>query len=304
MHGRESAPRLLMRKPRFAARAAGRTMRALMHPSTSSFVRLALPWGLAATLTLAASAFALIGRAAPAAGAITELRVGIDARARPVSTGERDYTSGAFEAVYARDLAQRLGATLTLVPLPPDGAWRALREGEVDLVLGRAGAGGGAEGLPVLRTGYHSGLGVSMRADRPARGWDELRHRTLCTSADNTRAQALAARLGARLQVHAAPAQALVRVRTGDCDAAILDHAQLAPLLARKEWTRFAATLPPTGSSALQAWLAPARAALAAPLRAAMAELDDPLRWAQRRQAWAANVAFEVHYDQTGPDCH
>ena len=169
---------------------------------------------------------------------------------------------------------------------------------------GRDEAGGGAEGLPVLSTGYRSGLSVSMRADRPVRDWDGLRHRTLCTSADNTRAQALAARLNARLQVHAAPAQALVRVRTGDCDAAVLDHAQLAPLLAQKEWTKFAAPLRPTEASALQVWLAPSRRALAAPLRAAMAELDDPLRWAQRRQTWASNVAFEVYYDQTGPDCH
>lgn len=279
-------------------------MRALMHPSTSSFMRRALPCGLAGALTLIASAFALIGQAAPAPITLTELRVGIDARALPVSTGERDYTSGAFEAVYARELAQRLGARLTLVPLRNDEPWRALREGEVDLVLGRAEAGTGAEGLPVLPTGYRSGLGVSMRADRPMRGWSELRHRTLCTSSDNTRAQALAARLGARLQVHAAPAQALVQVRTGVCDAAVLDHAQLVPLLAQKEWTKFAATLPPTEASALQAWLAPSRAALAAPLRAAMAELDDPLRWTQRRQTWAANVAFEVYYDQTGPDCH
>ena len=294
-----------MRKTRFVARAVGRTMHVLMHPSrSSSFVRRALPWGLAGALTLAAGAFALIGQAAPAPITLTELRVGIDARALPVSTGERDYTSGGFEAVYARELAQRLGAALTLVPLRNDEPWRALREGEVDVVLGRAEIGGDAEGLPVLPTGYRSGLGVSMRTDRPAHGWDALRHRTLCTSSDNTRAQALAARLGARLQVHAAPAQALVRVRTGDCDAAVLDHAQLASLLAQKEWAKFAATLPPTEASALQAWLAPSRAALAAPLRAAMAELDDPLHWAQRRQTWAANVAFEVHYDQTGPDCH
>lgn len=268
-------------------------------------MRLALPWGLAGALTLIVGAFALISQAAPAPIPLTELRVGIDARALPVSTGERDYTSGAFEAVYARELAQRLGAArLTLVPLRNDEPWRALREGEVDLVLGRAEAGRDTEGLPSLPTGYRSGLGVSMRADRPTRDWSELSHRTLCTSSDNTRAQALAARLGARLQVHAAPAQALVQVRTGVCDAAVLDHAQLAPLLAQKEWTKFAATLSPTEASALQAWLAPSREALAAPLRAAMAELDDPLRWAQRRQTWAANVAFEVYYDQTGPDCH
>ncbi len=283
-------------------------MRALMHPSRPQpphrLARRALPWGLAAVASLSAAALALSGQA-PAPVAITELRVGIDPAAWPAGTGERDYTSGAFEAAYARELAQRLGATPTLVPLPPEAQAGALREGRVDLVLARTGAGAPGPGARhALPTGYRSGLGVSMRADSPVRRWEDLRERRVCTSADNRRAQALARRLGAQLQTHAAPAQALVQVRLGACDAAILDQALIAPLLAQKEWTPFAAPLPPTEASALQAWLAPAREALAAPLRAAVAELADPAHWAARRQKWAANVAFEVYYDQTGPDCH
>ncbi len=259
--------------------------------------------GLAA---LAAAAAAVVTFATLAVGASTHpapatLRVGVDPSALPVSTGERDYTNGAFDTVYAHELAQRLGATLTLVPLPPSAHDQALQSGVVDLVLTRTA--GSATGRS-LATGYRSGLGVSMRSDTNIRRWQDLKGRVVCTSADNVPAQAQAARLGARLQLHAAPAQALVQVRMGGCDAAILDHAQLGPLLARKEWAKFAATLPATEATPLVARVAPAREALQAHLQRAVSALDEPALWAQRHQTWASNVAFEVYYDQTGPDCH
>ncbi|MBL0920112.1 MAG: transporter substrate-binding domain-containing protein [Hydrogenophaga sp.] len=259
--------------------------------------------GLAA---LAAAAVAVVTFATLAAGANTApapatLRVGIDPSTLPVSTGERDYTNGAFETVYAHELAQRLGATLTLVPLPHAAQDQALQAGEVDLVLTRAA--GNASGRS-LATGYRSGLGVSMRSDTPVRHWQDLKGRVVCTSADNVQAQEQAVRLGAQLQLHAAPAQALVQVRMGGCDAAVLDHAQLGPLLARKEWTKFTAALPATEAAPLVARVAPAREALQAHLQRAVNALDDPALWAQRHQTWASNVAFEVYYDQTGPDCH
>ncbi|MBL0943892.1 MAG: transporter substrate-binding domain-containing protein [Hydrogenophaga sp.] len=261
------------------------------------FLRRALPW-LSAAAALAALAVA--ARAPDPAPPPATLRVGVAPGALPVSTGERDYTSGGFEAVYAKELAQRLGAALTLVPLAPEAQAAALQRGEVDLVLGR----GDADAATGIATGYRSGLGVSMRADTPVRRWEDLRGRVVCTSADNRAAQARAERLGARLRVLAAPAQALVQVRTGGCDAALLDHAQLAPLLSQKEWAKFAAGLPATAPDALWLRLSPARAALDVPVRAAVAALDDPPQWARRRQTWASNVAFEVYFDQTGPDCH
>lgn len=236
---------------------------------------------------------------------VATLRIGITPTHLPVSTGERDYTSGSPDAAYARDLAQQLGVPAEIVPLPRDAQWNALQQGHVDLVLARPGeAQATPAGLRAITTGYTSGLSVSMRSDTTVRDWKDLSGQVVCTSADNTRAQRHAARIGAALKVFDAPAQALVRVRTGECAAAILDRTPLDALLARKEWLKFSATLPPTDEQPLQAVLADSRAALIAPVRAAVLAIGTGEQWSQRHQKWASNVAFEVYFDQTGPDCH
>lgn len=236
---------------------------------------------------------------------VKQLRIGVAPTTLPVSTGERDYTSAGFDAVYAQELARHLGVDALIVPLPPGAQAQALRQGDVDLVLTRADEARPREdGLRVLATGYQSGLSVSMRADTDVRAWKDLAGRVVCVTADNPRAHAQAAKVQGQLKVFDAPAQALVQVRTGGCAAAILDGSQLEPLLAQKEWRKFSATLPATRDSALQAWLAEGRDDLAAPIRAAVHEIGSTAAWAQRRQKWAANVAFEVYFDQTGPDCH
>jgi polar amino acid transport system substrate-binding protein len=281
-----------------------------MSPNTAPEDR---PFRKAAWLTalgiaaLCAAVFVAIeSRAAAAAPLpVSVLRIGIAPTTLPVSTGERDYTNGGFDAVYAQALARQLGVEARLVPLPHGAQAQALRQGEVDLVLTRPDTAAPPEvGLRVLGTGYASGLSVAMRSDTDVRAWKDLAGRVVCTTAENQRAQEQAAQVRGRLKVFDAPAQALLQVRTGECAAAILDRSQLEPLLAQKEWLKFSATLPATSASPLQAWLAEGRSDLAAPIRAAMLEIGTTEHWAQRRQKWAANVAFEVYFDQTGPDCH
>lgn len=236
---------------------------------------------------------------------VKQLRIGVAPTTLPVSTGERDYTNAGFEAVYALELARHLGVDALLVPLPPGAQVQALRQGDVDLVLARAdGVHEKEAGLRVLSTGYQSGLSVAMRSDTDVRAWQDLAGRVVCATADNSRAHTQAEQVQGRLKVFHAPAQALVQVRTGECAAAILDSSQLEPLLAQKEWRKFSATLPTTRNSALEAWLPEGRDDLAAPIRTAVLAIGSTASWAQRRQKWAANVAFEVYFDQTGPDCH
>ncbi len=262
-------------------------------------------FGIAALCAAVFVAIESRAAASPVPLPLTVLRIGVAPTTLPVSTGERDYTNGGFEAVYAQALARQLGVEAHLVPLPHGAQAQALRQGEVDLVLTRAGtAAQPQEGLRVLSTGYQSGLSVAMRSDTDVRAWKDLAGRVVCTTAENLRAHEQAAQVKGRLKVFAAPAQALVQVRTGECAAAILDRSQLEPLLAQKEWLKFSATLPATRESALEAWLDEGRAELAAPIRAAMQAIGTAEHWAQRRQKWAANVAFEVYFDQTGPDCH
>lgn len=275
-----------------------------LHPGPLRRLAWLTALGLAA---LCAAVFmAIESRAAASAPLpVKQLRIGIAPTTLPVSTGERDYTNAGFEAVYARELARHLGVDALIVPLPTDAQAQALRQGDVDLVLTRADEARPKEdGLRVLGTGYRSGLSVAMRSDTDVRAWKDLAGRLVCVTADNPRAHAQAERIQGRLKVFEAPAQALVQVRTGECTAAILDGSQLEPLLAQKEWRKFSATLPATRDSALEAWLAEGRDDLAAPIRAAVLAIGSTDSWAQRRQKWAANVAFEVYFDQTGPDCH
>lgn len=257
-------------------------------------------------LALCVAVFGAIeSRAAAAASLpVKALRIGIAPTSLPISTGERDYTNGSPEVAYAQELARQLGVPALLVPLPADAQASALQDGAVDVVVTRAPVGTPAPAARVLHTGHSTGLGVSMRSDTAVREWSQLAGRVVCVTADNTHAQEQAQRVGGRVQVFDAPAQALVRVRTGDCDAALLDRAPLDALLAHKEWAKFAATLPRTDAQPLVAWVNPQREDLAAPLLAAVNALGSTPQWAQRHQKWAANVAFEVYFDQTGPDCH
>jgi len=261
------------------------------------------PWWLGvAAVVLALLAGTLLR---PAPEPLTTLRVGLEAGALPVPNGDRDYTGERFEPLFAGELAERLGAAVVLVPLAPAALVPALQQRTVDLVLMRQAA----REPPVADvrawpTGFQSGLSVAMRSDTDVRRWSELSGRVLCSVAGNPRARELVAALRGELHAQSAPAQVLAQVRTGACAAAILDRAQLDPLFLRPEWLKFSATLPPLQASLLVAAVSTARPGLAAALRGALAELGTPERWAQRRAQWAANVAFEVYFDQIGPDCH
>lgn len=160
------------------------------------------------------------------------------------------------------------------------------------------------ERASVIDTGYASGLGVLMRSDTGIRSWRQLEGKTLCVTKANVEAQALAQAVGAQAQVFEAPAQALVAMRTGQCDGSVHDAALLAALRTRDDWRKFSATLEARAGSPLQLVTAPDKPALEAAFRRAVDTLDRSSSWRERAEKWAANVAFEVFFDQIGPDCH
>jgi polar amino acid transport system substrate-binding protein len=245
------------------------------------------------------------GLSKPSAPALLTLRVGVNPTTMPLHNGTRDYTDDGLELVYARELATRLGAQLVLLPLLADAQAQAFDQHQVDVVLTRHAAGGnlGDRGHTVP-TGYVSGLSVAMRSDTTAHQWSDLAGRVLCTTAVNQRAQALIQSLGGTLQVHSAPAQVLAQMRTGACDAAVLDQALLKPLFQRREWEKFSATLAPRDSTRLVAAVSTTWPEVASAVQDAIVALDSTALWDKRQATWAANVAFEVYFDQVGPDCH
>lgn len=251
------------------------------------------------TAVRAAALAVLAAQAAAAAPA--PLRIGVAALPPESPTpAARLYTDEGFERDLARGIGRALGREVILVEAPDAAA--ALAADRVDLALARLPEGAQA-GAEAVETGYGSALGLSMRTDTDIRDWGDLAGRTLCLSAENAEARRLAEAAGARVRAEGSPARSLMRVRTGECDAALHDAALLAALFEREGWGKFSAGLPPRAPSRLVALLGP-DPALAAEVRAAAAELGAPAAWEERRRRWARNVAFEVFLDQDAPDCH
>ncbi|NIC43771.1 ABC transporter substrate-binding protein [Aquabacterium sp. A08] len=262
-------------------------------------------WIVLLVLGVMALAAASTGAAPALPSNIRVLRVGVDPLALPIRNGERDYTGEGFEAVFANELAAQLGVEVNLVPMPVEALASALRQQQVDVVISRRSPSDRIDsGLRALFTGYTSGLGVVMRSDAEVRTWDALEGLTVCAVQGNARALSQADQVGGRLTTHVSAAQALVSVRTGACQAAVLDERQLAALRRRKEWVKFSAVLPEVAPSRMFALLSKERRELHAPVQTAVTALAAASHWSRRQQTWASGVAFEVYFDQTGPDCH
>lgn len=261
------------------------------------------PGGLGTAWGLVARAAGVGDGAAGLAG--RPLTVGVPWLPPPAAPNARYYVEEGFEVDLATELAAALSAELRLVAVAPEAAASALDEGRVDLVVARVGADDPLRERAVVRdSGFASGLSVAMRADRPLAAWAALKGRVVCVSQANVAGQRLAARLGARVRVSRAPAVALMQMRTGDCDAALHDRAVLEPLLDKRSWQKFSATLPAVEPTALVVAAGRGRGDLAGAVQRAMDTLGTSERWRQRRDKWASTVSFEVYRDQVAADCH
>lgn len=234
------------------------------------------------------------------------LRIGVPHVSPPPDLpAARLYTEDGFETEFATEMGRRLGRKVTLVAVEAEAAVVALAEGRIDALVERQAKGPLATGdLEVIASGYESGLSVAMRSDTDIRSWEALAGRTVCVVASNARARRLVHALGAREIIEPVPALTLMRVRTGDCDAALHDEAVLRRLFGEKEWTKFSATLTPRDSSRLVVILPGAAEPRAATLRQTVAALSEPEAWRKRIDQWAQNVALEVYLEQDAPDCH
>ncbi|MGZ8137936.1 ABC transporter substrate-binding protein [Bordetella bronchiseptica] len=278
-------------------------------PSTSHLSRLCLAALLAVALPALPGAAAQPGAAADplaAARARGVLVVGVPFLADAPLAGAKVRTPERLDGAAAERLARQLGLPLQLRRLAAGDAAAQLASGAVDLVLAdrRDGAplAAQAPGMAVVGTGYATAPKAVIRSDTALRRWQDVAGRSVCMADAAQGAQALAQRHGATVRTYRAPSDALVAVREGACDLALIDDAVWAPLMKFPEWKKFSATLAPQGPRAELVWLAaPADAAwLAAQMQAWRREGT----WTAMTAKWARDVAFDVYLDQEVPDCH
>jgi len=179
---------------------------------------------------------------------------------------------------------------------------RALQQGRLDAWMGVIPADQAVpDGLRAEPLAWSAAAMAIMRTDTDIHAWRDLAGRSVCVSGDGRHVDEVAARYGAIEQIYPAAADALLALRTGGCDAAVMDEALLQHLLAFPEWQKFSTRLRPTTDERLW-WISrrrqagnPAAVSFGAPEPADLQALG---------RSQARDIAFEVYLDQTVPDCH
>jgi polar amino acid transport system substrate-binding protein len=216
-------------------------------------------------------------------------------------------TPETIDTALAEDVAKRLKVSLTAVRADvrypaqpgPDGMKKP------DLAIAAfSGIAPARPGAILIPTGYVAGPMAIMRSDTTIKTWEQLRGRKVCVAEGGAYTGTLAAKYGATEIVHKAPADALLALRIGTCDATVHDNVLLEELLKLPEWKKFSARLP-AGPRKTQAFVVPAEdRALAGYLRQVTQEWHDSGHLAQLMNKMARSIAFEVYLDQDVPDCH
>lgn len=142
-----------------------------------------------------------------------------------------------------------------------------------------------------------------MRSDTRLRAWADLADRTVCVSR-NSRHRGYAASYGAREIMFPAPADALLALRRGACDAAVHEAGVLQAMTRLPEWAKFSASLPPGQARSLHAVLPGELSAQGEQLLKQLRQLVSGSATQAMYARVARDIAFEVYLDQAVEDCH
>ena len=236
------------------------------------------------------------------------LKVGMHYVAPEYVAGSKFRTPETIEHALAQDLAKHLGVKAITVRggAAADAALPSSRKADLLLALAPSkDVVGGAS--VIVPTGYVAAPMAIMRTDTTIKSWEQLKGRTVCVP-EGGRYAGLAARHGAIELPYKAPADALLGLRIGTCDATIHDAALLEELLRLPEWKKFSARLQAgvgPGASASLAFVLPAGDEKArAYVEQVAREWQSSGALQQHLRLMARNIAFEVYLDQDVPDCH
>ncbi|MEO8599787.1 MAG: transporter substrate-binding domain-containing protein [bacterium] len=234
-----------------------------------------------------------------------KLAVGVGSIVPSYVAGAKFRTPESIETLLATDLAARLKVPLTTLRATPANRLQLLASGKAEVVLATmADTDPFLRSATVVTTGYTAAPLAILRTDTDIKNPEQLKGRSVCLSEGGTYVGTMAARYGAIEKVTVAPADSLLALRVGACDAAVHDDTMLVELLKLPEWKKFSARLK-VGPRTTLVLIAPdGNADTLAFLKKTTRSWAVNGYWTQIRKKWASDVAFEVYLDQNVPDCH
>lgn len=231
-----------------------------------------------------------------------QLVVGLERVEPPYVAGAKFRTAEGIAEPLAQELAQRLQVKLAARRIDP--ARRSDRAGTDLQLMALADNDALYKSATVVPIGYVSGPMAIMRSDTTIKSWPELKGRTVCVLEGGPYAGTLAAQYGAIEQPHKAPADSLLALRTGACDAAVHESALLEELIKLPEWKKFSAQLSPRSRRALALVASSNDTDITRFLQQTVADWRAHQSVHQLLTKSVRNIAFEVYLDQNVPDCH
>ncbi|WP_081768641.1 transporter substrate-binding domain-containing protein [Herbaspirillum sp. RV1423] len=221
--------------------------------------------------------------------------------------GAKFRTPESPESTLVEDLGKRLKVKLGMSKTDNSNAAQWIRSGRADVVLALVDDNDPLRrdaGVVLIPTGYSAGAMAIMRSDTDIKSWEQLKGRTVCLSEGGAYVGKIAAKYGAIEKVQRAPADSLLSLRIGACDAAVHDDTMLNDLLKLPEWKKFSARLPVQSRRTLVFAVRADDAKSISYLRQTSADWAAGGFWPELKKKWVNHVAFEVYLDQNVPDCH
>jgi polar amino acid transport system substrate-binding protein len=233
-----------------------------------------------------------------------KLVAGVSHVVPPYVGGAKFRTPEGMETVFADELAKRLQVTLTSVPATANRA-HLLSTGKADVVLVALPPGEQlGRSTAIVPTGYAAGPMAIMPTNTNIKTWEQLKGRPVCISEKSAYIGTIAAKYGAIEKKFNAPADSLLALRTGQCDAAVHDSTMLNDLIRLPEWKKFSARLPAGPGVPLVFVVPAADTGTVAFLKQVAGEWQANGYLNQLVTKTARQIAFEVYLEQDVPDCH
>ncbi len=263
-------------------------------------------------LSLVCSLFASPAHAIQSATQRGALLTGVEHKLPPHVGGDSFRSPENLETFMAENLAQCLNLPLQTVQTSAASRASLLQIKKVDLLMltvpidkvGKTDDSFLPQATPIS-TGYDAAPMAIMRTDTRIRRWQDLKGKRVCLSEGGSYVGKMAASYGAVEVVHKAPADSLLALRVGACDAAVHGDTFLQILLRMPGWKKFSARLKPELTRHALVIAASTQDQESVQfVRKAEKDWQASRLVAKQLDTLVRNIAFEVYLAQDVPDCH